>query len=253
MPTLSVAIQHTPWIPERVDALGEMVQAIPRRVPTRIFRDRRPERMLWEEFKTVLALDQWEWSLKTECTHHLFLTDDLHMAPNFWLALNAMIEAKPNAIIGLLSNHPQAVEEAAKGNTWYRCNSWIVGPAYVVPTEHLRGFLAWYSNLRDDADPGGRRWFNDDSALNEWNSLYGPKESWHPLPTIIEHRHDLKSTVGHGDMYSRERVSWRATRTVQHHEDGFSWIDSPAQFDLEGMCHPPYWQRLAPMLQVGDV
>ena len=252
-PAISVAVLHTPWKPERVECLSEMLKSIPT-TPTRIIRDKMPEGMAWEEFKTIIALDQWEWSAKQAgCTHHLFLTDDLHMAPDFWRILRAMVTAKPNSIIGLLSNHPKAVELAGNGDVWYRCNSWVVGPAYVVPHELLVGFLAWYKSLPDTNAPGCRRYLNDDSAINEWNTYHGPRESWHPLPTIIEHRDDVASTVGHGDEFSCERVSWRATREVVRVGDAWEWVSKPALFDLEGMAHPPYWSRLAPMLTVGGV
>ncbi len=226
-----------------------------------VFDDARPRGMIWAEFKTILATQQWEWSLDTGCTHHLFLTDDLHLAPGFWGILQAIIAAKPDAIIGLLSNHPDGPRLASEGYRWYRCNSWVVGPAYLVPHAHLEAFLRWYEALPDTEAPGGRRWFNDDSALNEWISREGPAESWHPLPTCIEHRADINSTVNHGDSYSRERVSWREVRHVGYHEDGFSWFSESrpghTPKELAEMSWHGYWRQtppeseLAPMLKVG--
>ncbi len=252
--TISVAILHAPWIPARVAAIAEMLEALPG-IDCKAFDDARPKGMSWGQFKTVLAAKQWQWSLDTGCTHHLFLTDDLHLAPGFWEILQAMIAAKPDAIIGLLSNHPRGPELAAQGYRWYRCNSWVVGPAYLVPHEHLKAFLAWYEALPDHEMSGGRRWFNDDSALNEWITREGPAESWHPLPTCIEHRADIGSTVNHGDSYSRERVSWRETRHVQHHEDGFSWFSEPRGTDtgtwLQLMRDADFWRDSGPMLKVG--
>ncbi len=254
MGLISTAIMHTPWKPERVAALEDMKIALRGYPgPRTLISQQKPEDMSWAEFKTHLALRQWEWSLaqKPQVTHHLFLTDDLNIAPSFWNIIHAMIAAKPNAIIGLLSNHPEGPRLSAEGQRWYRCNSWVVGPAYLVPRGHLEGFLAWYKNLPDTEEPRGRRWFNDDSALNEWNSLHGPHESWHPLPTIIEHRNDVESTVGHGDKYSRERVSWRETRDCQECEEGLRWIREPCAFDLGEMQGDAYWAFDGPMLNVG--
>jgi hypothetical protein len=168
----------------------------------------------------------------------------------------AMVTAKPASIIGLLSNHPRGPELYAAGEAWYRCNSWVVGPAYVVPRVHLEPFVAWYRALPDDGEAQHRRWFNDDSALNEWNTFHGPGESWHPLPTPIEHRGDLGSTVGHGDQYSRERVSWRETRGVTLDAVGdLVWGVSPLPERRIGALSPytysEYWDREGPMLPVG--
>lgn len=224
---ISVALLHSPTAYDREDCVLDMCSHFPSASDVfhaRIFNDAKPEGMSWAEFKTVLALHQWEWSLSTMATHHLFLTDDLHLHPEFWEVLHAMVAGRPDAIIGLLSNHPQAAALDEEGYVWYRCNSWVVGPAYLVPRAHLESFVAWYKALPDTEETHGRRWFNDDSALNHWITFNGPGESWHPLPTPIEHRDDLPSTVGHGDRYSRERASWRYRRRVVDLPDGgFAW------------------------------
>ncbi len=250
MTSISTAILHSAWRPERARALKEMLEGLGAQGPAAaVFSGQKSARMAWAEFKTILAISQWQWALEQkEASHHLFLTDDLHLAPSFWSILNAMVEANPNRIIGLLSNHPAGPELAANGGRAYRCNSWIVGPAYVIPRKHLTPFLTWYRGLRDDEAPGGRRWFNDDSALNEWNTLHGPAESWHPLPTIIEHRADLESTVGHGDRYSRERVSWRAVRSVRDDGERLYWRTDDTDFDCETLASPEFWREAGPML-----
>ncbi len=257
---ISVAIMHTPWVASRVRCLKEMLVSLgPSGPDAALIQGARPKDMGWHQFKTVLALTQWEWalSLPEEVTHHLFLTDDLHMAPDFTRILEAMVAAKPNALIGLLSNHPRGPELAAAGERWYRCNSWLVGPAYVVPRHALARFVAWYKDLPDNEEPGGRRWFNDDSALNEWNTHHGNGASWHPLPTPIEHRADIESTVGHGDRYSRERVSWRYTREVETTPSGtLRWLSTPRDtdtmaFEVAGMVDSRFWECEGAMLPVG--
>ncbi len=254
---ISIAIQHAVWRPERREALRPMLvellaNAIAHPFIGLTITDEKPARMAWSEFKTHLALRQWRWALEQpDCSHHLFMSDDLHLAPGFLPILNAMVEADPDRIIGLLGNHPKAVDMSAHHSA-YRCNSWVVGPAYLMPRAQLEMFLRWYEGLPDTEEPQCRRWFNDDSAINEWNTKHGRGESWHPLPTIIEHRHDVESTVGHGDCFSRERVSWREMREVQHHEDGHTWFSRPASFDLEAMKSADYWRDNGPMLTVGE-
>ena len=226
-----------------------------------VFQDAKPAEMAWSEFKTILAEKQWAWSLAqgAQYTHHVFLTDDLHVHPLFFPILDAMIEGSGARAIGLLSNHPKGPALYREGRHAYRCNSWLVGPAYVLETSFLIAALSAYRALPDDEGDKHRRWFNDDSFLNFHNTFAGPGESWHPLPTIIEHRFDVESTVGHGDRYSRERVSWKEERkVVDDGESGFQWASIPLyQFPHETerledlMLRPTFWSGEALMLPVG--
>jgi hypothetical protein len=260
-PTFSVGVLHTSWHAERIAALDMMLKDLQdsktraSRVLLSIFDERRPPDVSWAEFKTRIAARQWATALDTGASHHIFLTDDLRICPWFWPALHAMVSARPKTPIGLLSNHPRGPSLFAGGVHGYRTNSWIVGPAYVVPHEKLSRFLGWYLALPDTEDPKGRRWFNDDSALNEWITYFGGGETWHPLPTIIEHRADIDSTVGHGDRFSRERLSWRELRGIREKRETGDWewetirgeFASPAE-----MGDRRFWAGDAPMLPVGD-
>lgn len=266
-PTFSLVITHASWVPERRASFAAMRETLMSSAddaditPVSYLLDyRKPEELAWDVFKTILYRKSLRWSLEQDVSYHVFLTDDLHIYPRFWESLTAMVTAKPDKIIGLLSNAPGASEVADKGGGWYRCNSWVVGPAYVVPGDRLAAFYGWYcETLCDDASPpqpgvyGGRRWYDDDSALNEWITHEGPGESWHPVPTIIEHRVDLPSLVGHGDIYSRERESWRATRKVVI-RDGYDWEwrSAPAAWTEASLCNSAFWDVDGPMLPVGE-
>jgi len=255
-PIFSLVVNHTPWRPERVAALRAMRASGLLDVRRFLINDRDWRGTDWQDSKVQWALDQWEYSLGwKDATHHVFVTDDLNLAPGFWGLLEEMVLARPEAILGLLSNHPRAPELAAAGVHWYRTNSWIVGPAYVVPRLHLMKFVPWFRSLPDGRAPGAKGYANDDSTLNEWVSRFGPGEAWHPVPTIIEHRGDLESTVGHGDEYSRERVSWRSVQTAAVKGDRITWT-TEAVDRLEEMNRPDFWavrdvDRDAPMLRVG--
>ena len=253
-PTFSVAILHTPWRGERVAALDAMLKDLhPSETPVSIFDERCPSGTSWAEFKTRIAAEQWAWALDIGASYHIFLTDDLHICPWFWPALRAMVSARPEMPIGLLSNHPRGPSLFAGGTHGYRTNSWIVGPAYVVPHEKLSRFLGWYLALPDTEEPKGRRWFNDDSALNEWITYFGGGETWHPLPTIIEHRADIGSTVGHGDRFSRERLSWREIRGIKPKGEAWEWETIRGEFASPAeMGDRSFWAGDAPMLPTGD-
>lgn len=218
--TFSLCLNHTPWRLERVEAKVRMLcellplsRGAPFLLHTTDYRDEGREdarvpgnpKPAWVDF----SLAQWRWSAKQQATHHLFMTDDLLLAPGFWGLLEGMVGARPESVLGLLSNHPSAPKLHAEGLSWYRTNSWVVGPCYVVPHDLLVRFLEWAEPYRGPA--AGNGW-SDDSTLNEWITFHGPGEAWHPLPTIIEHDRELVSTwahTGHGDDYSHERVSWK--------------------------------------------
>jgi hypothetical protein len=256
----SLSISHCPWRPERRTALAEMIGGlIPLQMGIPFFLNDADYRgQDWQKAKVRWALDQWAWHLSTPATsHHVLMTDDLAIAPDFWPILSAMVTACPEGAIGLLSNHPDAPDLASKQWRWYRCNAWIVGPAYVVPRGILDSFVQYFWRLPEGNGPGCKGHGNDDSTLNEFLTATG-RHSYHPLPTIIEHRGDLESTVGHGDRYSRERVSWRAIRKPHDIDDSgnFAWRETPAAFDLLAMRDPDYWRQKggpaqAPMLHVG--
>lgn len=265
-PTFSLVVNHTPWRPERVESLREMLDEL-RRPPafsdawgpgnTPLYLNDADYRGTdWQTSKVQWALDQWTWSAEWNRTHHVFLTDDLHLMPGFWRALSAMVEGCPDNPIGLLSNHPRGPETWSNGHAWYRTNSWLVGPAYVLPHAFLLEFLEYFRALPDgNTAPGMKGWANDDSSINEYVTRSG-RWTAHPLPTIIEHRGDLESTVGHGDKYSRERLSWRAIRSVAEEQPGgtFEWVSTICDTDTAALMRPGHWEGAAssPLLTVGE-
>jgi hypothetical protein len=251
--TFSVAILHkcslvTGKYGPRCDALEYMHHRLGKAGALRIFDDPCPGDVPWNIWQHDLHPRVWQWAIDTNASHHIFMTDDLHLAPHFWPALEAMVCAKPDAILGLLSNHPAGPRLAESGARWYRCNSWVVGPAYVVPHAHLVKFLAWYKAWIPTVNRGN---FGDDSSLNEWISREGPGESWHPLPTIIEHRDDIESTWQGGDQFSKERVSWRFMHEpVANEGGGYKWDALPFAPGFD-MTDPKAWDTTGPMLRVG--
>jgi hypothetical protein len=253
---ISLVVNHAPWRPERAAALLLMLKELGGRTNIRI-NDTDYRGQDWQAAKVAWALTQWRYGLATGATHCLFMTDDLHIAPRFWDILEAIIEAHPNDPIGFLSNHPKGPELArnrALQVHGYRTNSWLVGPCYLLPRAILAEFLPWFEAKAEGNAPGGRGYGNDDSTLNEFITKTG-RTTWHPLPTIIEHRHDLESTTGHGDKYSRERVSWRECREVEVVDDAgnFRWVSYPFTGVLpEDLTDAEYWRGHAPLLSLPE-
>lgn len=258
--TFSLVINHTPWVPERVRAMAEMRRTLAvnelDELPL-MFNDTDYRGTDWQQSKVQWALDQWRWASKQDVTHHVFMTDDLHIAPRFWDILGAMVANTGDNPIGLLSNHPRAFGGSGR-SCGYRTNSWLVGPAYVLPHDFLVRFLAWFEALPDGPHTtfGTKAYRNDDSSINEFVTQSG---SWtfHPMPTIIEHRGDIGSTVGHGDKYSRERLSWRASR---HYDDerqewlNFHHTELAVESIIRNISDPSYWDgaSVTTLLKVGN-
>jgi hypothetical protein len=229
-PSFSLVVNHTPWNPDRVKACASMLRELlpySGKIPFFLHDTDYRDTEWQDEGKVRWALAQWRWSAFQDVSHHVFMTDDLHIFPDgFWKTLAEMIGQKPDVPIGLLSNHPKAPELYIEGYSWYRTNSWLVGPAYVMPHKLLVEFLVDFEKKPwgSHKTVGTQQWANDDSSINEWITRSG-RECWHPIPTIIEHRDDVASTTWHGDKYSRERVSWREVRDCLTREDGsLEWI-----------------------------
>lgn len=203
----------------------------------------------WQVSKVKWALDQWRWSAAQATDWHVFMTDDLHIAPRFWEILEAMT-AHARVPIGLLSNHPEAIRLWSAGAKWYRTNSWIVGPCYALPHAFMVSFLEWFEAKPEGGAHGAKGYANDDSSINEYVTHSGA-HALHPLPTIVEHRNDIGSTVGHGDRFSCERVSWRAIRWPEG--DPIVWRSTMSPNDIDAMARPEFWEgaKDAPLLKVG--
>lgn len=210
------------WIPERAESFARLTQAlgvdVTRNDPgppdyARMFGDKESNR-IWPH-------TMWRWAVGCGATHLVQLQDDVIPAPNFWPVLRAMVEAKPQVIIGLHSNHPLAAVQFRAGRRWYR-DHWLTGPAYVFPTTSLSAFLAWC-----EAHPDVCSATNEDSLISRW--AHESKVSiWHPVPTITDHDLGVPSTYGNDghhewSMYRQPPVTWRDAPTGYALEDPAFW------------------------------
>ena len=165
-----------------------------------------------------------QWGEAQDADFFITLQDDVTVAPNFWSALVAIIEAwKPVGgsyhALSLVSNHSQAREQARQGRRSYFTNA-IVGWAWGLPKRVLQEFLLWY-----DTDPvaayrksgfGIGRWLashpggSEDNMLAEWLTEVVRVPIRHPLPTIVDQEF-MRSTFEGNDLHSHRRsvVTWR--------------------------------------------
>ena len=79
---ISLAISHTPWIPQRRESLRRLLDQLGSCEVT-LFQDRLPN---W-----AWSYQMWSWALQTGDRHCLFLQDDVQIAPDFWPQLREML------------------------------------------------------------------------------------------------------------------------------------------------------------------
>lgn len=201
----ATAISHTPWIPARVESLARLLAELGPLGRTdlpgtevRIFDERAPN-WVWSE-------TMWRWGAETQAHHVAFLQDDVEVAPNFWPALHAMLEAVPDQVIGLESAHPEGKSLALEGHRWATTSDYLVGPGYVLPRALLEEFLRW---RRDALRPKAVEEISEDSLIGLWCWCTG-RRVWHPIPTIIDHDTSIESTYGN-DAHScrKPSVTWK--------------------------------------------
>jgi hypothetical protein len=194
---VSLGISHTPWIPERVESLARLRATLPDPPAVRVFGDRAPN-WSWSE-------SMWRWALETDADYHLFLQDDVTVAPNFWPALQAMLHAVPDEIIGVEAAHPGGRTIARDGGRWYTTADMLIGPGYVMPRESLHAFLEW---RKTSLARGALQAIDEDTMIGVF-ALATRRRIWHPVPTIIDHDTSVASTYGHDNHKNRRpSVLW---------------------------------------------
>lgn len=219
--TFSLAISHTPWVPDRVESMqrlrrglglggeGATGQDVPGLVAYREFTERCPN---W-----VWSGDMWRWAAETTATHCIFLQDDDLVAPNFWRALSAMLQAVPDQIVCLYNGHPGTMTLAREGARWYTTADGLVGQAYVLPRTLLEEFLLWRHYEIRALSLGN---IDEDTLLDVW-AVHQARRVWHPVVTLYDHDLSLASN------YSNDHHEYRGPTVTWKDEDvlGFSVAD----------------------------
>lgn len=234
----SLAISHTPWIAERVESMRRL--ALQLGVPYESKHE--PPEGLGIDYRIVedrVANDvwserMWSWAAETTATHCVFLQDDVEVAPNFWPALRAIVEARPDDVVGLEVAHPAARMLALEDFRLFTTSDMLIGPGYVVPREQLVEFLEWRKTRLVDgwrtAGADGKPGLTEDTMIGLWCMTTG-RRIVHPVPTIIDHDTSIPSTYGNDDHTHRKPyVTWKDAEHCGH-----AW--EPA--DLEA---PGFWQ-----------
>lgn len=200
-PTFALGIPHTPWNTDRVVSLGQLAASL-KTYDLKHFK-------LFEERESYTEWSKklWGWGVETGASHLLQLQDDVIVAPNFWPAISAMVEAVPDKIIGLQGAHPVYRALSREGHRWARSHAWMVGVGYILPRVDLEELV----KFRDIFDGIAHEKTEDEFIA--WFCTETGREVWHPIPTLIDHDTDLPSTYAHlgndKHEFRRPTVTWR--------------------------------------------
>lgn len=213
MPSIAVAIAHKKTDPMRVVSLGCLRRHIRAEDGiVLIIEDGPGPQNIW-------SVSMWRKALMTDCTHVVCLNDDTLVAPAFVRILRAMLEAVPEHVLALSSEHPRGPSLLASGHHWYTTRAWIAGWGYVMPRPLLEAFLPWHA----EQDPERVRVWGEDQLINEWHGQTG-RNTWHPCPTIVAHNVGILSTFSgqFPDPKCNTTVPW------DHHPEHYEAMQSSA-------------------------
>lgn len=205
----SLAISHTPWVPERLASM--------RRLYTQIEADitgKKP-RVIYEEFADkepnhVWSEKMWKWATEQDVQWCVFLQDDAVVSPSFFDDLDTITgyccdTPFAYSVVGLQVAHPAAVALAADGFTGFLTHDGLVGVGYAIKREALVLFLDWRANQLKE---GVVENVGEDTLLGLWCALTGTCV-YHPIPTIVDHDTTIPSTYDNGSHPNRHsRVRW---------------------------------------------
>lgn len=160
----------------------------------------RAKNWVWSEIMWTRAAS------RTDVDACVFLQDDLEVAPDFWKWLLALVEGRPNDVIGLENAHPGARVAFLQGHPGYTTCDGLIGVGYVIPRAVLVDFIEW---RRNELVPQGVERISEDSLIGLY-CLARDRKIFHPTPTFIDHDLDISSTYGNdGHMYRAPQVTWR--------------------------------------------
>ncbi len=213
MKKICLAISHTPWVKERVVTFerlkkqllvtgieGHENYGLPTIPVTNYLEmtDRAPN----HEWSGRM----WAWAAEQkEADYCLFLQDDVVVAPNFWRALDAMLEAIPDQIIALETAHPGGRIAWRRDEHWVSTCDGLIGVGYVFPRKRLIEFLEWRKTALQE---GVLERITEDSLIDLWLMATG-RFAYHPVPTIIDHDTEVPSTYGNDHhTHRRPSVTW---------------------------------------------
>lgn len=182
-----------------------------------------------QEHASVWARDIWEWAEK-RCAPVCILNDDVEVCPDFREVLSAMQRHLPfgdGMRVGLHTTFPRSELE---GRRPWVSSYWYTGPGVVISPSWARYLLQFWDAHQELHDA------NEDMV-----GIYAAYESrmpyWHPIPAPVQHRTDIRSTLGYdGHAHRLTTVPWTLPEF-----DGLdltrdeTWIAKPSRLEVPWM------------------
>jgi len=188
-----VAIQHVPTVErsESVADLRRQLEGWAREIHVIRDAERRGPQWSWREALRTAAPDE----------HLLVLQDDVRISAPVE-AIDEAISVRPRSILCLWFPRKSGADALARGYSWMRLQGlWCCGVVY--PPGMPAQIVAW----ADANVPEGYR--HDDVAVSVFMKEHG-LTAFAPLPGLVEHRDEIRSTLGHGQLPAgrRAQTSW---------------------------------------------
>lgn len=228
MRTVALSISHAPWIAARTDSMRALREALHLPSPAG---GAPPEGVLYHEERERApnwhwAMSQWVWAAEQAADDFVATNDDVVVFDMFWPALQALMTVYPDDILDLSCVHPAGKRLAREGRRAYTTTDGLVGLGYRLPLPVLKEFLAW---RRDALHHDAIEWITEDSLLNIF-ALCTKRRIVHPVPTILDHSEEIRSTYGNDEhAYRSPSVTWKDS-------DVCGWSD-------DDLVRADFWQE----------
>jgi hypothetical protein len=223
---LSVAVTHTPWIPERARNMKAIRAGLKLGLQDR-YQEITQKAPLW-----VWSSQAWTWAADMTSRQDdwaIFLQDDIALAPDYLATLRAMLAFAPGPIVGLETVHPAARTLAREGHRWCATSDGLVGRAYAIRQHELAHFLSWRD---EDLRPGAVEAITEDTLIGVYALATG-QAIYHPIPAPQLHLLAVPSAQGN------ERDAFRTASVT--------WLDwDVCGWSHEALVDPAFWQRKPP-------
>jgi len=171
---VNIVIGHAAWHEPRRENFDRLVRELE---PDYVHLSKEPEHA------NVWARDLWRWaSIVREPT--VILNDDVDVCPSFRHVIGAMLSVCPFDM-GLHTTFPGGYS----GAPWVS-SYWYTGPAVLIYPEWAKVLLRFWD---DHLDLAGA---NED-MIGIYAAYEHKKPYWHPVPSPVRHRTDIRSTLGY--------------------------------------------------------
>ena len=218
---MKIIIAHCAWAPDRVEHLAMMLQRIPGALVSVSYV--REHASVW--FRRVIEL--------ADGKPFVLLSDDVEVCDDFSRACDSLAAAAPGRMISLHCTAPVAPSLLMCGERWLE-SYWATGPGLLIPDPVA--LLEWIDSMPKWLSTGS----NEDGLLNHY--AWSRREPLlHCLPAIVEHRTDIRSTLGYDHHTLRQTTifdakpkSWPVPERPLH--VACPWMSERVMARVEAAC-----------------